>query len=161
MSDTPTRPAAYDRRTTDHEEIETWVREHGGQPIAIQDAVEDEIDLTFEELEEPIEVPIEWAVFFERFDEQDRLLAYQQNPDPGSLNEAYAFFDRRRVEASNRLGEPDDSESARGPPDSDGTDADPGADPEQVGDGRSDRRHEAATDQENADNHRDDPPFNS
>lgn len=34
-------------------------------------------------------------------------------------------------------------------------------DPDHVGDGRSAERHEVATDQQNADNHRDEPPFNS
>lgn len=154
----PTLPAAYDSRTTDHEQIKDWIDEHDGIPVAIQDAADDRLDVEFGDVDEAVVMPLGWPEFFERFERQDRLFAFQDDPD--SIDDAYAFFDRTRIEQSNRLGSDEQDASAQGPLDDDSPD-DPGADPDHVGDGRSEVRHEEATDQENADNHRDEPPFNS
>lgn len=161
MTDRQTKPATFDERTTDHETIKTWVEGHGGEPIVIQDGVDGEIDLTFD-LESPVEKPIDWRRFFEYFDEKDLVFAYRDPRRVEDIDAAYAFFHQRRVETSNRLNEKDDDEPAAGGPlDDDALADDARASPDRVGDGRSNVRHEAATDQENADNHRDEPPFNS
>lgn len=145
------QPAAFDVRTTDHEQIKDWIETHDGYPVVVQEAVDHEVDVEFGDVDDPVEMPADWTTFFDRFDTTDQMFAYQTEPD-GAPEDAYAFFDRTRIEASNRL-------------DGEGADSDHQVEPdlpdEHVGDGRSEIRHEEATDQENADNHRDEPPFNA
>lgn len=155
----PTRaPAAYDCHTSDHGEIRDWVTERGGQPVELQDPDAEELAVVFDGLDRAIGSPLEWERFFERFEELGFAFAYDEtSDDPG---EAWALFDRTRVEASNRIGE-EGSDAGEQPTGGDGSGFDVEADPSVPGDGRSGVRHEEATDQENADNHRDEPPFES
>lgn len=156
----PTQPAAYDVRTTEHDQIRAWVEDRDGHPVEIQDAADDEITVEFGEVDEAVHMPLDWPAFFERFDRQGYVFAYQESPD-GDPGDAWAFFEETRIEQSNRLGEEETDQSTGGPLDDEEMDEDPGSDPDHVGDGRSQPRHEEATDQENADNHRDEEPFES
>lgn len=158
MSDPSTAPAAYHCHTTDHEAIRDWVTERGGQPVELQDPDAEAFDIAFESLDRAIGYPLEWERFFERFEERGLAFAYDEAPDDPA--DAWELFDRTRVEASNRIGD-EESDAGGQPTGSDGSGFDVETDPSIPGDGRSGVRHEEATDQENADNHRDEPPFNS
>jgi len=159
MSDSALPPAAYDTHTTDHGVIRDWVRDRGGQPVAVS-GDDGAIDVTFDDGDGSEGTPIEWETFFERFDEQDLVFAVRESPDEGDPNDAYAIFDRTRIEASNRLGD-SDREGSADPIDEEARRSDSVEDPDHVGDGRSETRHSEAADQENVDGHRDEPPYNS
>lgn len=151
------QPAAYEQVTTDHEEIRAWAEEHGGSPDS---ADGDGVTIAVESDGE-----LDWETFFERFDDENLALAYDAGPAADEPGQECRVLPKERVDQSDRLGDTDD-DASRGPsePD-DGTAGDvqthPETEPNEVGDGRSDVRHDEATDQENADNHRDERPFES
>jgi hypothetical protein len=163
VSDDPTPPAAFDCRTTDHEEIRAWIETHGGQPVVRQDPDAERLAVTFGTLDRAIETAVGYERFFERFEATDRLFAYQKSPDAPA--DAYAVFDRTRVAASNRLGE---AEGEAGHANEAPVDAPRTVEPEPDGvrgedgsDGGTEPRHEAARDGANPDDHRDEPPHMS
>jgi hypothetical protein len=161
MTGQSTPPAAYDNRTTDHDAIREWIVDHGGRPLPAPDGRE---AVAFDDATDPADEG-DWAAFFDRFEERELVFAYDDAPNVDDPDGACELFDRRRVEASNRLGTDEDgsegeNDGVEDRVDDDGS-GDVATDPDHVGDGRSEERHEAATDQENADAHRDEPPFES
>jgi hypothetical protein len=175
VSEPSAEPATYDHRTTDHVAIKEWARDHGARPVVLQDGHDDGIGLRFDAREDPADPidpddaidSIDWQVFFEHFEDQGLAFAYDEAIDGDPPPAACEFFERERIAASNRvhLDEGDDGDGGDEPRTQepyDETDrATPETAPAEQGDGRSEKRHEAATDQENADNHRDEPPFES
>jgi hypothetical protein len=152
MTDSAKPPADYDHRTTNHAVIREWISHHEGTPVAIQDAVDHELAVEFDEVDDAVETPLDWTAFFDRFEEENLVFAFQS--PPAAAADACTFFDRTRVEASNRLGDDDETR-----PDYLRLDVERAS--EDVGDGESTVRNAAAREQENPDNHRDDPPFMS
>ncbi|MFT4891055.1 MAG: hypothetical protein ACI9YT_001977 [Halobacteriales archaeon] len=174
MSETSAEPATYDYRTTDHVAIKGWAMDHGGRPVMLQDGHDEGIGLRFDAREDPANPvdddaidSIDWQVFFEHFEDRGLAFAYDESLDGDPPASACDFFERERIRTSNRVTLDDrddgaDGGRARTQEPYDETDrARPETAPAEQGDGRSEKRHEAATDQENADNHRDEPPFQS
>lgn len=162
VTEDTSEPAAFDRRTTDHEEIRAWIEARDGQPVVRQDPDTDRLAVTFGALDRPIETPVGYDRFFERFEATDRLFAYRTSADDPA--EAYALFDRTRVAASNRLGGGDDGDGHGSAGGQTPHAADPGAGApldEDGGTGGSEPRHEAAREGANPDDHRDEPPHMS
>jgi hypothetical protein len=68
------------RRTTDHEEIQRWIEERGGQPAIIESTWDGEsaiLEVDFGESEETL-MDISWEEFFRIFDESDQEFLYRE-----------------------------------------------------------------------------------
>lgn len=151
MSDSPASGTTFDTTTTVREEIERLVRGRGGRPVETAD---DGGGLGFQFPGEEAGEPIEWDAFFDRFEDEGLALAYDSDPGDADPRDACALIDRERAE-----------EVASEPP----VEAEEGNTPERVGGADSEREAEQrsavrtkdARDQENVDNRRDEPPFES
>lgn len=85
--------------TTDHNAIRSWVEEHGGQPALVRRVPEvgNEGDLSLEFLvdgQEPQLVPISWADFFQRFEDNHLAFVYEEGGPGGELT--WYLVDRNR-----------------------------------------------------------------
>lgn len=163
MDDTGREPATFDRVTVDHDTIEQWIVTEGGEPVRRGTDEDHGIDIVFDGTA-GAETGIEWQAFFDSFDAEEFVFAYDEDP-AGDPADCCALFSRNRIEFSNRvtLSEDEDTTADADPATLETGDVQtsPETEPDQPGDGKSTKRHEAATDQENADNHRDEPPFQS
>lgn len=68
------------RRTTDHEEIQRWIEEHGGRPAIIESTWDGEsaiLEVDFGESEETL-MQVSWEEFFRIFDESGLVFLYQE-----------------------------------------------------------------------------------
>ncbi len=72
------------KRTTDHDTIRKWAEKHGANPSRVKGTGDDEdaglLRLDFDEPEDRLE-PISWEDFFEKFEESNLALLYQDEPD--------------------------------------------------------------------------------
>ena len=70
--------------TTDHETIRKWAEARGGSPARVKGTGDSKdvglLRLDFGEPEESLE-PITWDEFFEKFEESELALLYQDEPD--------------------------------------------------------------------------------
>jgi hypothetical protein len=95
------------KQTTDHEEIRSWVEERGGKPATIagterkgEEAGLLRVDFPGGASNPPLE-PISWEAFFEKFDEADLAMIYQDETVDG--NESYfCKFVRRETAAAGK-----------------------------------------------------------
>ncbi|HKR98669.1 MAG TPA: hypothetical protein VJU79_04050 [Candidatus Dormibacteraeota bacterium] len=82
------------KTTTDHEEIRRWAEERGGRPVRVRGTGDDDdpgilrIDFPGGAGEESLE-PISWDEWFQKFDERNLALLYQEEKADG---EASTFF---------------------------------------------------------------------
>lgn len=149
MCDATASGTTYDTTTTLRGEIERWVRGRGGRPVETADGG---IGVEFPGGEAG--EPIEWDAFFDRFEEERLAFAYDSDPNDADPRDACALIDRERAQ-----------EVASEPP----AEAGEGNAPERVGqadsEGEAEQRSAVRTrdarDQENLDDRRDEPPFES
>lgn len=89
---------------TDHAEIRRWVEDRGGQPATISGTAEGDeeagllrIDFPGGAKNPPLE-PISWEAFFEKFDEADLALIYQDDEGEEDKNVFCKFVRRETAE---------------------------------------------------------------
>lgn len=73
------------QRTTDHDEIQNWVEDHGGHPARVEGTGDDGdglLRVDFGDEDDDLE-RIEWDEFFEAFEENDLALVYQDETSDG------------------------------------------------------------------------------
>jgi hypothetical protein len=90
--------------TTDHDEIRSWVEERGGKPVSIEgtergneDAGILRIDFPGGATNPPLE-PISWEAFFEKFDEAQLAMVYQDRTAKGKASHFCKFVSRENSE---------------------------------------------------------------
>jgi hypothetical protein len=80
--------AGQSHTTTDHQTIRRWVEERGGQPAAVKSTAGDDdvgvlrFDFPGYSGEQSL-TPISWEAFFEKFDEKQLALVYQDETSSG------------------------------------------------------------------------------
>jgi hypothetical protein len=86
--------ATETKKTTEHEQIRRWVEERGGKPARVRETGSDDdpgilrIDFPGGAGEESLE-PISWDEWFQKFDEQQLAVVYQ---DEKASGEGSTFF---------------------------------------------------------------------
>lgn len=70
------------KRTQDHEEIQRWVEQRGGEPAVVKETENNDagagvLRIKFDPAEDDLE-PISWEEFFETFDERGLIFLYQE-----------------------------------------------------------------------------------
>jgi hypothetical protein len=89
------------KSTTDHEEIKKWVENRGGRPAAVKRTGGKEdpgilrIDFPGYGKDEALE-ELSWEEFFEKFDEKELALLYQEKTKDGQLSRFNKFVSRTR-----------------------------------------------------------------
>jgi len=85
-ADSQSKPLS--RTTTDHDEIRKWAEERGGQPACVRGTGGKGdvgmLRLDFPGYSEDQLQPIEWDEFFEKFDERELALVYQEKTAGGA-----------------------------------------------------------------------------
>lgn len=150
----------YDAATRNHDRIRRWVTERGGRPVATDsdsDGGTPGIGFQFPEMDEDGgDTSMEWDTFFERFEEEELTFAYAGDTNDLDSSEACRLVPR------DRLGDLEEDESEQMTEEQ--QDARERAHEEAVEretEQRSEVRERGAEEQENIDNHRDEPPFQS
>jgi hypothetical protein len=91
------KESAESKTTTDHEEIQRWVEERGGQPARVEGTNLLRIDYPGFSGEGTLE-PLEWDEFFTIFDENNLAFLYQEQTKDGEESRFSKFVDRNSVE---------------------------------------------------------------
>ena len=96
--------AEHSAATTDHETIRRWVEERGGSPAHVEATADGDdpglLRLQFPDTKrdhEEIE-PISWEQFFEKFEDENLALVYQDETETGRMSRFYKFVDRETVQ---------------------------------------------------------------
>jgi hypothetical protein len=90
--------AGSSQTTTDHNTIRKWAEERGGRPATVK-GTSDKGDhagvlrFDFNEPEESLE-EISWDDFFEKFDERDLALLFQDETSGGGESRFFKFVER-------------------------------------------------------------------
>lgn len=86
--------------TVDHDEIRRWVEERGGKPASVEGTERKNeeagllrIDFPGGATNPPLE-PISWEAFFEKFDDADLAMVYQDQKADGSPSTFCKFISR-------------------------------------------------------------------
>lgn len=90
------------RRTINHEEIRSWVQEHGGQPRALRTTDGDFAIVRFDYRDAlqssassvPLE-PISWDEFFHQFEDRRLAFVYEENAESGQENKLSKLVGRQ------------------------------------------------------------------
>jgi len=90
--------ASKTNTTTDHDEIRRWVEEHDGRPVTVRgtgngDAGVLRIDFPGGAGEDQLE-PISWEEWFEKFDENNLALLYQEEKASGEDSTFFKLVSR-------------------------------------------------------------------
>lgn len=90
------------KRTTDHDEIRSWVQTHGGQPTALRTKDGDLAIVRFDYLTSPVQSPataqlqpISWDEFFQQFEKHKLAFIYQENVESGQENKLSKLVGRQ------------------------------------------------------------------
>lgn len=90
--------------TTDHDTIRRWAEERGGQPVAVTRAggnlstdTDMRIDFLNERWNEEVE-KISWEEFFQRFDERNMAMVYQDETEGGRKSRYCKLVRREEVD---------------------------------------------------------------
>jgi len=85
--------------TTDHTAIRRWVEQRGGRPARVKATGSDDdpgiLRLDFGEPEESLE-EISWDEFFEKFDQNNLALLYQDETGSGAKSRFNKLVDRNQ-----------------------------------------------------------------
>ena len=83
--------------TTDHDTIRKWAEARGGRPATVQGTAGGDaagvLRFDFGEKEESLE-EISWDEFFQKFDESNLALLYQDNTSDGQESRFFKLVDR-------------------------------------------------------------------
>ena len=97
--------AGTNKSTTDHDEIRRWAQERGGYPATVKGigAGGEEvgilrIDFPDYSGQESLE-PISWEEFFEKFEDSNLAMVYQEATSTGAVSRFCRLVDRSSVEA--------------------------------------------------------------
>ena len=109
--------------TGDHDEIRRWAEGLGGKPAIIDhpyaraDRLGIRIDFpgTADDAIKSITRPASWDEFFELFEDQELLLAYEDQPHAANPADWYHFEKRGQTEEPGDEQEADEPEGFRGP----------------------------------------------
>jgi hypothetical protein len=75
---------ADNKTTTDHDEIRRWAEERGGRPALAVEQQDQPLGLRIEFPEDRDQsdglLPISWEEFFRKFDEQNLVFLYRDEP---------------------------------------------------------------------------------
>jgi hypothetical protein len=92
--------------TSDHDEIRSWVESRGGKPASVRKTEKKgeaagvlRIDFPGGAGDPPLE-RISWEDFFEKFDEEDLAMVYQDETQDGDKSYFCKFVNRETVEAA-------------------------------------------------------------
>jgi hypothetical protein len=91
--------AGESKRTTDHEEIKSWVEARGGRPASVKGTGNDEeagilrIDFPGQGRDDKLEA-ISWEEFFEKFEEKKLAFLYQEETAAGKESRFFKFVRR-------------------------------------------------------------------
>ena len=91
------KESADSKVTTDHEEIQRWVEERGGNPARVKGTNLLRIDYPGFSGEQRLE-PLEWDEFFKVFDKNNLRFLYQERTKDGGLSRFSKFVDRDSVD---------------------------------------------------------------
>jgi len=85
------------RKTTDHKEIQRWVEARGGHPATVKGTGDDGehagiLRIAFTDADH-LET-IDWDEFFEKFEEADLALLYQDKTKDGKPSRFFKFVER-------------------------------------------------------------------
>lgn len=92
--------------TVDNKEIRGWVEAHGGMPVVLKEAVEEDeegeessdmLHISFDPNDINME-EMEWDEFFERFDNENLALVYDEITPEGTIPD-FELLDRDRARA--------------------------------------------------------------
>jgi hypothetical protein len=96
------------KTTTDHDEIRRWAEERGGKPATVEDTAKSgekagllRIDFPTGAGSPPLE-PISWDDFFEKFDEAELAMVYQDETAEGETSYFCKFVSRENAHAGSR-----------------------------------------------------------
>lgn len=91
---------ASTKQTTDHNEIKRWVESRGGHPATVKRTKDGDepgilrIDFPGYSGEDSLE-PIEWDAFFEKFEESNLAMIYQEELKSGEESRFVKFISRK------------------------------------------------------------------
>ena len=80
--------------THDHAEIKNWIKARDGRPAMLKDEP-NALTLRFKELESGAMKLISWTKFFQRFEEDNLALVYQEVGDGGEIRSFCRLLPRR------------------------------------------------------------------
>jgi len=93
------------KTTTDHDEIRRWAKERGGKPATVEDTAKSgekagllRIDFPTGAGNPPLK-PISWDDFFEKFDEAELAMVYQEETAEGETSYFCKFVSRENAHA--------------------------------------------------------------
>ncbi len=104
-----THSPAKSNTTTDHETIRRWAEERGGQPAVVRGTGKGEdvgilrLDFPGYAGEESLE-RIEWDDWFEKFDEQNLALVYQEQTAGGAQSNFNKLVKKEKAQIRSRGG---------------------------------------------------------
>ena len=90
---TASKKSAQSKGTTDHEEIQRWIEERGGQPARVEGTNLLRVDYPGFSGEQTLE-PLDWDEFFRIFDENNLAFLYQEKTKDGGESRFSKFVDR-------------------------------------------------------------------
>jgi hypothetical protein len=86
------------KKTTDHAEIRRWVEERQGWPATVKGtrgaSQAGLLRIGFTQGPEGSLEPIDWNVFFEKFEEQKLAFLYQEQTQSGEISRFFKFVRR-------------------------------------------------------------------
>jgi hypothetical protein len=99
MSDDSTDSGGDTKETTDHETIRRWAEARDAEPATVEDTAEGDepgvlrFDFEEEEPDEGLE-HIGWDAFFDKFEENDLKMLYQERVESGETSRFFKFVSR-------------------------------------------------------------------
>ncbi|WP_227352924.1 hypothetical protein [Haladaptatus salinisoli] len=90
----------YSQVTTEHETIEQWVEDRGGEPATVESTADGGagiLRLQFPDTADDHDelVPVEWDEWFEKFESEDLAFVYQVKTESGNTSRFYKLVDRK------------------------------------------------------------------
>lgn len=83
--------------TTDHDTIRKWAEDRGGRPASVKDTAQNDdvgiLRFDFGEKDESLE-EVSWDEFFQKFDENNLALLYQEETSDGQESRFFKFVNR-------------------------------------------------------------------
>lgn len=99
-------PEQQTKVTSNHDEIRRWVEEREGHPATVSRTSEGQgeaglLRFKFQEDSDELE-PISWDEFFDRFDENNLVMLYQEETEEGGESQFFKFVTRETARQAAR-----------------------------------------------------------